>query len=293
MKGMNESNLQRLATRGGSHALRGGHLVIDAGNHTFGFVSPPGAFYTLDEFSSETASRPDPQLREFSEKEPAFVPTHRALYTLVALNDDVRAIATDRQLSEVGRSDKRKTVESAAVASIAANYGALRTIREAVDAEEVALFAAPKIAAGDVEAVSHDRELREWFNGLNSEQLAQVRRQIFDGSAERLTHALLRSPIASSDADDKMVRGAWRAAVVKREPERAAKLASARASADWADHVVSTVARYLARDMALSKFDTYRALSGAGGHRLFGIADASVPIFDQRIAAEKSRQAAA
>lgn len=267
-----------LALYGASFDERGGHVAVRLkSGRPVGFgrrVHP----FDDDTFSQETAALNDPREREFVERDQSTVHAHRAICALARLDAEAIDVTADRRLTAAGIAERLGPARKTALQAIAAQGSALDAIEAQLTAEERDLFTVPRIGTGDVQAALDAKEVREWFAALTQEQRLEFLDHIAKGDAamESLLLSLRRSPIPLPAPTDEVVEHAWRAAVAKREPARAAALEVARDNFTWAQATVAAAAHYALPLLDMMATEIVRAL---GEHRaqakVFEISDSA------------------
>jgi hypothetical protein len=276
---MNLNNLKKIQLHGGTLVTSGGHLAIHTQARAYGFARPP-SIEESTAFTPETANSPDPAQREFIESDPANLPASRAILSLAALDHATAKLAADPALSNVGRTEALKAPRIDTIKTISKAGADLLPIGEAAHKSASEFYAPLKLPAGDTQAASEDREMRDHWKSSPLPKRTVLLGEMQNGQHERLLGALTRSPIALEKHEASLVQSAWIDTVTKRDPKRAATVQSALDSHDWATSVVKDSAKYATRSSGLSPIEINQAAQDLDAMRLFsgpGTIPASVP----------------
>lgn len=287
---MNLLNLKRLhfhgATVQGLEGVRSGrnHLeIILANKRSTGFGRPP-VLTDVDRFTAATAGLNDPERMEFDDDAPSLLAI-RALMPLAKVAKVIADVDNDRRLSDAGRREKVQAAGVDAVKLISMQAAALRREHDAVRVLEVALFDAPlQMRSDDHVAIAHDREIRDRLLREGGQIDLALLGTILGGNGERIAAALMRSPLPLNGEIAARVQDAWRAAIAKREPQKAAAWKLAADGAEWAGHVVGNAARLTVEYADLSPVEVYKAAQPGGGVEAFGITPHQQAAFAHQIA---------
>lgn len=267
---MNRNNLLK-AQLHGARVLTDQHIAIhSASNRAYGFGRPP-SWEENDTFTPETAAKLDPAAREFVETDPVNFAAGHAMLALPALDATTHAVNADGRLSPAGRAEKLREPRASAIKTIATAAADVAAHGQALDTRESAFYAPPKLPANDVQAGLEDREARDTWHAMPASARTAALERMTRGEDDRLLEALARNPVRSLDDPNEvsMINTAWRAAVDRRAPAKAAELKSARANHDWAHSVVSAAAQYAPRSTTLSPGEITEAARGTGGETIF------------------------
>lgn len=292
---MNRLNLRRLGALGsGLHDNAGSSsfALVGVSRKAFGFARPP-RWTESDQFTGETASHQDPTAREFTEPHAAYLHAGRAMAALLRLDHAVATVGSDRSLSAIGQREKLRAARAGAARTMALQAGAVRAIRGTQDAAFTAFYAPTLIAKDDLPALFADRELRDHWRSISDSQRTQLAAAMAGtGAHDRMALALLRGPIPLTEPFADLVTRGWRAAVAKREPAKAAQIATEAADVEWSEHVLDATRQYLApllepelreRDCRPEFYKAIRDVAGAA--EMIGFPAHEMAQYEQRIAA--------
>jgi hypothetical protein len=140
---------------------------------------------------------------------------------------------------------------------------------QALATREGEFYAPSKLHSNDVNAALEDREIRDNWKALPISKRTASLEAMARGDNARLLEALTRSPVPLEDHEAALVQSAWRDAVARREPKKAAELQNSRANVEWADSVVKAAAQYSGRSSGLTPAEIAAAATGTGGEHLF------------------------
>lgn len=291
---MNRLNLRRIAGQHGAglNEPTGGKGNIDLVGHSrnvYGYAQPP-RWTESDQFTAETASRAAAE-REFAEGHPVLLHAGRAMTALLRLDRHVAEADADRMLSDLGKREKLKAARADAARSLAQQAVAIRGHRTAHDQRLHALYDPAVIAKDDLASLLLDREARDHWRDLNDDGRMMLAAEMAStGAHDRIALALLRGlvPLANPYAD--LVSKGWRAAVAKREPSKAAQIATETGDVQWAESVIDATKAYIT-PMLDDRAGLYRAVRElTGGPDFYDFAPGERGLFEHQIAAAKAAE---
>jgi hypothetical protein len=235
----------------------------------YGYPSPP-SWEESDQFTPDTAHLADPKQARFVEVDPAIAHANEAQWGQLELDGDIASAYRDQRLSPAGRAERIATLVPGHLQRIANAVTALDTHGKNLKVNEEAFYAAPKVG-NDLEAGLADREIRDRYNAMDAAGRAGLLDSIARGSAARVALALKRSPVPLEPNAAQVVESAWRAAVDREHPQKAAQLKAARAHYEWADSVARAAAQYSATLPGVTPQAIAEAVRGTGTEQLFNV----------------------
>jgi hypothetical protein len=261
---MNINNLKKAQLHGARVVTDGGHVALHSVSRAYGFGRPPSWEENTD-FTPETATKLDPAARDFVD-DPLSLAASRVMLALPALDHATQQILSDARLSASGRVEKLREPRTAAIKAIATAGRDIAANGSTLDAREAAHL---QPSAIDMQTELQHRERRDHFRTLPANKRTPLLESMAQGKADPLLEALVRSPVPLEDHEAALVQSAWRDAVARREPKRAAELQAARANHDWAQSVVAAAAQYAPRSTMLTPAEITDAARGTGGESIF------------------------
>jgi hypothetical protein len=204
------------------------------------------------------------------------------------------AIHQDPHLSSAGRAHKSRPVDEEILGRVAAGWSQVETFARHIDNREAALLALPTLDPTAAAVAVEDRECRDWWRALPTEEKARMLASI-DAEPEkhqRLAIALLRSPLplAMLDGEVNFVRDVWNRGRRAGNPEEAAAIDEGRAAVAYAKEVLlhtAAVAQHAigaSRDAVVDTLTTNKLETGTG-YRAFGFSDQDAAASRQRVEA--------
>lgn len=186
---------------------------------------------------------------KFSLKHLEGVDAEPATYFDTALNkldeaaNHARAISADRLLSEAGKLHKMAPISTDLIGMIAGAWFMVDQFEQRIVAREKALVKLPTIDPSHWAAATEDVEIRTWWRSQALPDRLRILESFeSDPESERFQMALLRSPIALHDIEAKRVREIWTDMKRAKNPEEAAFIDIGKASIDWAQRGIASVA---------------------------------------------------
>lgn len=201
----------------------------------------------------------------------------------------------DPLLSPMGREQKAEPLRGEAIERVAAALGQVAKFEEGVNQREAALFAVPHIEPTASAIAIEDREIRDWWRGLETLDRAKFISQVKENPSqhERLMIALMRAPapMAMMDHEATAVREFWQDAKRAGNPDVAAAIDADRKAIATANRGLAHLAGVARRSsgwhakkvietIVSSKYEPAK-----NAYQLFG--------FDSRDAAQARREVAA
>lgn len=213
-----------------------------------------------------------------------------------------RAIHTDPHLSSAGRAHKSRPVDDEIIGRVAAAWSQVESYARHIDNREAALLALPELDPTAAAVAVEDRECRDWWRALPTEEKARMLARI-DAEPEkhqRLAIALLRSPLplAMLDGEVNFVRDVWNRGRRAGNPEEAAAIDEGRAGVAYAQEILLHAGAVATQSIGLNReqvIDTVTAnrLETGTGYRAFGFSDQDAAASRERIEAIKLMNRAA
>jgi hypothetical protein len=222
-----------------------------------------------------------------------------ALDTLNELADKTHDVQSDINLSRVGRNRQLDTLQRGAIVKMGVFHGQLADFEKDLQQQEREHLAIPPLLLTQTVPALEDIEVRQWWRGAAANQKEAVLLNApTDAQCQRVLVAFLRSPIpAISDAETRMMQGAWANVRDAAAPEVREAIDGARRSLSWArgslaliaSIVYNLVLTYGERDAtALLRLtqqdDDQRVRDGA---TIFGYASTEILRMQRLIAAER------
>jgi hypothetical protein len=265
-------------------------LALQLGDRrTYGFPADPNPS-DVNELASRAEEAKPEGLRLYVDSDPGDEIAARALRNLLQLEQETHVAAGDPALTEYGRAQRLENPRAHAVIMMSHDYHAAQEHLKTVAQRERSLYGWSEIARGDFETSFADREIRDWLRTRGAQERTQLLDEIARGEAERITLALLRSPIPLG-IEEQLAHDAWRAAVRKSQPQAVEQVERAQQTAEWAASVVRECARQV---RILTRMDAYAiyglATSEAwpAGVYAWGFTPAELAQFTRRRDAERS-----
>ena len=246
--------------------LGGGVQSNERGVETFTFADGDSMTYPvspIDTTNSEPApgyEDKEPRLRRYVERDPAGEQANQALWATASLAHETRRVSQDARLTEHGRNDALKEVRGAAVANVALAWSKLAEHEVGLIEREHKLYEFPQLERGDAVGALLDREARDYARSLTGSARDELMRQLRAGEAERVTLALLRSPVPFGNLETTATQ-AWRSAIERRNPQEVELLAAQHEQLDWARLLVKRAAEKVAQKSNLSGYALFEAAS--------------------------------
>jgi hypothetical protein len=283
---MNRNNLRKAALYGAKIASTDtSHIAVhSAMQRTLGFARPP-SWEESDSFTPETEKLADPSRREFIEADPVNLSAARSILSLAALDHATHTINTDSRLTPAGRADKLAKPRVNTIKAIATAAADVKAHGATVHTRASAFYAPLKLPAGDTQAASEDRELRDHWKSSPLPKRTVLLGEMQTGQHERLLQALTRSPIQLEKHEASIIQSCWLDTVAKRDPKQHTEVQAALDTHGWADGVVKAAARYARKSVGLSQTEITQAAKDTGGEFMFADDNASITPTSAHVAA--------
>lgn len=226
---MNRYSLKKLAGMPGARlqpmAEGADHFTFKSSTGRGHAYIAPAQWAETDEFSPETRDK-NPEDIEFRERFPSTTLANRAI------GHDLQA---DHEIAEI-----RRTAHPALAAdliaprvtehakAIAALSGPLTEIGRSLQARDDQLYAVPEVKAGDFNTPVRDQRIWNHYDRLSHPERAALRERMQAGKEDEIARALKRTPVPIDPEDAQAADDAWRAAVDRAQPEKAALLKAER-----------------------------------------------------------------
>jgi hypothetical protein len=184
------------------------------------------------------------------------VEVHRVLHSLGSYSQDKLRVEQDGRFTQAGRDaellerKKMPIVNTADASQRIINYGNSLLEREA------AIFAVPPLSPHDSVGALLDREARDYVRSLSGPDRAAMLQQLSRGEAERMTLALLRSPVPLGN-EERVAQQAWRTAVESANPDAVEQLAAETEQLRWAQLLMQRAAAKLKEKIGMSGYELY------------------------------------
>jgi hypothetical protein len=174
----------------------------------------------------------------------------------------VREVHEDGRLSREGRDEATVEAVTKALTAVGSEFARVNAEGLSLAAERARLYQVPE---PDVVAAVLDGELRRDFAARDSDERAELLRELEEPQYRALALALSRSPLPLKPGDAQIVSRAWAAHVDRDEPAKTSALAKATAANASAAGLLKELASALTRGFAkgarpLDRQTVYQAL---------------------------------
>jgi hypothetical protein len=209
-------------------------------------------------------------LPELNEADLAGEPAIRFGVALGIVNDlhaKTREVQADPNFTAQGKDAQLRPHRERVLDQVAATVEAIESYADQLDKREAALLSVPELHPQNAAEASIDRELRDYWRGLDMKGRHAILDEIHNGPGhQRLEIALLRSPYAQADHEVRLIRESWNRGKRVDNPAEAMAIEAGRAQVEWGRLAMAHLTTHTLRTAAIGD-GALKALLSSGRER--------------------------